>query len=169
VEFGDDRGFALVAHGEVGIVPLAHHAEALELLALDRHPLLGKGAAFGAELGGGDLVLAQLLLAIGFLDLPFDRQAVAVPAGNVGRVIAAQGRRADHDVLQDLVHGVAHVEIAIGVRRAIVKDEAFGTGTGAAKLAVRSVSAQRARMAGSFAARPAFIGKSVLGRKTVSL
>jgi hypothetical protein len=131
-------------------------------------PFLGISAAFGAELVPGDLVLVQLLLAILLLDLPFDRKAVAVPAGHVGRVEAHQRARADDDVLQDLVHGVAHVEVAIGVGRAIVEDEAFGAGAGLAQLPVESFSAQRARMAGSFCARPAFIGKSVFGRKTVS-
>src|SRR3546814_5380081 len=35
-QLGDDRGLALIFHGEIGVVPFAHHAEALEMLHLDR-------------------------------------------------------------------------------------------------------------------------------------
>ena len=93
----DDLRLGLVLHGEIGIVPFALHAEPLELLGLNRDPFLGIGAAFGAELRLGHVVLVELLLAIFLLDLPFDRQAVAIPAGHVGRVLAEQasasGRR----------------------------------------------------------------------------
>ena len=64
---------------------------------------------------------------------------------------------------------MAHVDVAIGVGRAVVEDEALAPGALLAQLLVQVRSpAQRARIAGSFAARPAFIGKSVFGRKTVS-
>jgi hypothetical protein len=52
--------------------------------------MFGIGPAFGAEIRDRHLILVQLLLAIGFLDLPLDRQAVAVPARNVRRVLAEQ-------------------------------------------------------------------------------
>ena len=52
-----------------------------------------------------------------------DRQAVAVPAGHVGRVEARHRLGLDHDVLQDLVDRVADVDVAVGVGRAVVQDE----------------------------------------------
>jgi hypothetical protein len=58
------------------------------------------------------------------LDLVLDRQAVAVPARHVGRVEAGQRLGTDDDVLEDLVHRVADVDVAIGVRRAVVQHEA---------------------------------------------
>src|SRR3546814_5657263 len=67
------------------MIPVAADAEALQLLALDVDPMLGVGAAFGAEFLDRNLVLVQLLLAILLLDLPLDGQAVAVPAGDIGR------------------------------------------------------------------------------------
>ena len=134
----DDLRLGLELHREIGIVPFAHHAEALELLGLDRDPFLGIGAAFGAEFARRHRVLVELLLAILLLDLPLDRKAVAVPAGHVGRVLAEQGLGADHHVLEDLVHGVAHVDVAIGVRRAVVEDEALPPG---ARLAQAPVEA----------------------------
>src|SRR3546814_3068971 len=57
------------------------------------------------------------------LDLPLDRQAVAVPAGDVGRVLALQRLGADDHVFQDMVERVADVHVAIGVGRAVVEDE----------------------------------------------
>ena len=67
----------------------------------------------GAELDDVHGVLVQPLLAVLFLDLPFDRQAVAVPARHVGRIEAGQVARLDDDVLQDLVDRVAGVQLAI--------------------------------------------------------
>ena len=75
-------------HRQIGIVPVALDAEPLELLALHADPFFGIGAAFGAEQDRIDLVLVELLGAIGLLDLPLDRQAVAIPAGYIRRVLA---------------------------------------------------------------------------------
>ena len=137
-QLGDDRGLAGVVHREVRVVPVAEHAQPLELGALDRDPFGGVVAAFGAELGAGDVVLVELALAVRFLDLPFNRQAVAVPAGHVGRVLAEQRLRADDDVLEDLVHRVAHVDVAVCVGRAVVEDEARRACAGGADLVVEA-------------------------------
>ena len=119
-QFGNDRAFGLRVHGEVGMVPITHDAQPLELFALHVHPSLRIGAAFGAEFGGRDFVLVQLLLAILLLDLPFDRQAVAIPARHVRRVLAQQVLGAAHHVLQDMVERMADMHVAIGVGRAIM-------------------------------------------------
>ena len=124
-QFADDGRLGIELHGEVGVVPIAHDAQPLELVALHAHPFVGIGAALGAELGGRHLVLVQLLLPIFLLDLPFDRQAVAVPAGHIGRVLAQKTLGTHDDVLQHLVHRMAHMDVAIGVGRAIMQDEAL--------------------------------------------
>ena len=95
------------------------------MLALAVHPVLRVGAAFGAEGLGVDLVLVLALLAVFFLDLPFDRKPVAVPARNVRRVTPKQRLRADDHVFQHVVERVADVHVAVRVGRAIVKDELF--------------------------------------------
>ena len=118
----DDR-LGLVLHRRVVIVPVAVDAEALELLALDRDPVIGEGAALAAELDDRNLVLVLLLGAVLFLDLPLDRQAVAVPARDVVAVLAQHLLGARDEVLQDLVERVADVEIAVGVGRAVVQHE----------------------------------------------
>ena len=124
-QFADDRRLGVELHRQIRVGPVAHHPQPRELLALHRDPFLGIGAAFGAELRDRHVVLVQLLGAIRLLDLPLDRQAVAVPAGHIGRVLAQQGLAADDDVLQHLVHGVAHVDVAVGVGRAVVQDPAL--------------------------------------------
>ncbi len=85
--------------------------------------MLGISAALGAKLDQRDIVLVKLLLAVLLLDLPLDRKPVAVPAGNIRRVLAQQGLGADDHVLQHLVERMADVDVAIGVRRPVVKDE----------------------------------------------
>ena len=84
---GDD-GLGVIAHREIRIAPVALDAQPLELGALHVDPPLRELAAFAAELDDIDLVLVLALGAVLFLDLPLDRQAVAVPAGHVVRVLA---------------------------------------------------------------------------------
>ncbi len=112
------------SHGRVGVVPVAVDAEALELLALHVDPVLGEGAAFLAELDHRpDVVLVLALGAVLLLDLPFDRQAVAVPARHIVGIVAEHLLRARDDVLQDLVERVADMDVAVGVGRAVMQDE----------------------------------------------
>ena len=119
---GDQRLGAEV-HREVGIVPVAGDAQALELLALHVDPVRGEVAAFVAELVDRDLVLVLALRAVLLLDLPLDRQAVAVPARHVVGVEALHLARAGDDVLQDLVERVADVDVAVGIGRAVMQHE----------------------------------------------
>jgi hypothetical protein len=123
-----------------------------------------------AKLSLGDLVLAPTLAAQLLFDLPLDRQSVAVPAGDVVDVVAQREPRADDEVLQGLLQGVADVDRAVGVGRAVMQHEERRAGV-LPRLAdgvVESISAQRARICGSFCGRPARMGKGVSGRKTVS-
>ena len=119
---GDD-GLGLVGHGRVVVLPVAFDAEPLELLALHADPVLGKSAALLAELVDRHLVLVLALGAILLLDLPFDRQAVAVPSGHVVGIEAQHLLAARHHVLQDLVQRRADVDVAVGVRRTVVQHE----------------------------------------------
>ena len=111
-------------------------AEPLELLFLHLDPMGGEVAAFaGGTASIGTLSFDWLLGAVLLLDDPLDRQAVAVPARHIGRVLAEHLLRAVDDVLQDLVQRVAEMEVAIGVRRPVMQDEFF-----AALRASRSLS-----------------------------
>ena len=72
-----------------------------------------------------------------FLDLPFDRQSVTVPAGDVVGFPPRHLMRADDNVLQRLVQRRADVNIAVGVRRAVVEDELGAALSAPAQFAVQ--------------------------------
>src|SRR5699024_892446 len=63
------------------------------------------------------------VLAVGGLDLMLNGQPVAVPARHIGSIETSQTLGLDDDVLEDLVDRMADVDAAVGVGRAIVKDE----------------------------------------------
>ena len=115
-----DRRLVLEVHRQVRRVPGAEDAEALELLAHRADEALRVRAARAAEIGDRHLTLLRTELAI---DLQLDRQPVAVVADDVRRVEAGHRSRLDDELLQDLVHRRAHVDVAVGVRRAVVQHE----------------------------------------------
>ena len=90
---------------------------------MDADPFVGEVTTLLAKLDDGDLVLVLAGLAIVLFDLPFDRQTVAIPPRHVVRVFAHHLLRAIDDVLQDFVERGTDMEMAVGVRRAIVQDE----------------------------------------------
>ena len=92
-DFARDLRLGGVAHRRVGMIPVPDDAEPLELLPLNAEPVLGVGAAFPPERDErvriGEIRLGLALLAVEFLlNLPLDRQAVAVPTRHVVRVFA---------------------------------------------------------------------------------
>ncbi len=127
-QLGGDRGFGVEAHGGVGMLPIAHHPEPLEFLALHVEPVLGERPALGAEgdhrLGVGQVGLRVALSAIILLlHLPLDGKAVTVPARHVVGVLAHHLLRAHNHVLQDLVQTGADMNVAVGVRRPVMQHE----------------------------------------------
>src|SRR4030095_6231764 len=76
-----------------------------------------------AELADRDGILVLVLRAVLLLDLPFDRQAMAVPARYVMAVLAQHLLGARDEILQDLVERMADMEGAVGVGRAVMQDE----------------------------------------------
>jgi len=130
----DDGGLVLRAHGDVRVVELADDAEALELPGLDAGVAVGVLGAAPADLGAGH---ADQLVADLALDAVFDGQPVAVPPGDEGGVEAGHVLEADDDVLEHLVQGGAHVNVAVGVGRAVVEDEPVGAAAGDADLPVQ--------------------------------
>ena len=132
-ERGGDHRLVLRAHGEIRVVPTAEDAQALEIRALQVHVFLGVFAAFGADLGRSHFGFARAELAI---DLDFDGQAVAVPAGDIGGIEARHGLGFDDEILEYLVERGAQVNAAVGVGRAIVQDVSGPAGARAADLAV---------------------------------
>ena len=124
-QFPGNGRLGIIGHGGIGIVPVPGDAEPLELPALHVQPVLGKGAAFLAELVDGHLVLVPALCAVLLLDLPFDGQAVAVPARHINGIISQHLHGSGDQILEYLVQGVADVNIAVGVRGTIMQDIFF--------------------------------------------
>ena len=77
----------------------------------------GKSTALGLH------VVTRQVAAEFLLDRVFDRQAMAVPARNVLRIEALELALLDNHVFEDLVHRMSHMDLSIGIRRAVVQDE----------------------------------------------
>ena len=107
-------------HRLVGVVPAGEDPQALEILPLQVDLLLGVLAAGAAELAHAHLPLLRAELLV---HLALDGEAVAVPTRHeVGQVAGHEVVLADQ-VLEDLVEEVALVDGAVGVGRAVVKNE----------------------------------------------
>ena len=116
----DLLGLKFLIHGLVGMLPVTHHAHALEALHLQLNIFLCVVAAGTAEVGiAHGLVVELLLLDNGALD----GHAVVIPTGDIGGIVAAHGIAAGDKVLQRLIQRVAHVDVAVGKRRAVVQAE----------------------------------------------
>ena len=117
----DLLGLKAGGHGLIRVLPVGHDAEALEALHLHVNIMLREVMAGGAELRDGHGLVVELVLLD---DGGLDGHTVVVPAGDVRGVVPAHGRRADHKVLDALVERVAHVQRAVGERRAVVQGKA---------------------------------------------
>ena len=105
-------------HGQVRLRPVSEHAHPHEIGFLSLDLLAGIVAALLPELGCRHLMprLADFLLYI-----ELNGQAVAVPTGDIRSINTRQGLGFDDDIFEYLVDGMPHVELAIGIGRAIVK------------------------------------------------
>ena len=95
------------------------HTETFEVLPLDSDVLLRPFAAQTPQRGlvdGGHFLGTELLL-----DHVLDRLAVAVPSGDIGRVVAPLRTALDDEVLEDLVKGVSDVDEAVSVQGTVVE------------------------------------------------
>ena len=117
----DVGGVMLVIERQIRVVPIAEHAQATEAGLLQLDVLDSELIAKLADLSRGGLV--ELLGAELLLDLVLDRLTVAVPTGDIRNLIALHHPVAVDHVLGDLVHGMADVDRAVGVRRAVVQHE----------------------------------------------
>ena len=136
-QLSGDQRLRFERHRQVGIVPASDHAEPLELLALDLDPVLGEFTAFAPEIVDRDGASVPAPGAVLLLDLPLDRQAVAVPARNVVGVLAQHLPGPVDEILEDLVEAGADVDVAVGVGRPVVQDEFLPARARPAQLAVK--------------------------------
>ena len=124
-EATEDLGLVGRIHRAVFRSPVGEDPEALELATLF---LDVGGGELGARLADAERVQG-LLLGLQLLhDLVLDRQAVAVPTGDVGRAEAAHRLVAQDGILQQFVEGGADVHVPVGEGRTIVEHEGRLTG-----------------------------------------
>ena len=116
----DLAGLELRLQGQVGVLKVTDNAQTLELVAHNVDMLGGKLFADLAQLQLGDVLL---LLAQRGQSLQLNGQAVGIKAGHIGSLEALHVLVANDDILDDLVQGGAHVDVAVCIRRAVVQDK----------------------------------------------
>ncbi len=97
------------------MLPVTQHTQPLKVSHLLADLFAGIGAAERLHL------VARQAPAVVFFDLVFDGQAVAVPARHIARIKAGQLFALHHHVFEDLVDGMADVQLAIGIGRAVMQ------------------------------------------------
>ena len=115
----------LVIERQIGVVPIAENAQATEAGLLQLNILDSELVAKLTDLSRGGLV--ELLGAEHLLDLVLDRLTVAVPTGDIRDFAALHHPVTVDHVLGDLVHGVADVDRAVRIRRAVMQHELLVT------------------------------------------
>ena len=131
-------------HGHVRMRVVGMREQPLHALRLHADELGGIGRArladgHAAHLGGQRVQFLHLALLHQLAHhAMLDGQTVAVPARRVGHAHAFHESAAHHDVLQHLVHHVAHVDRSVGVRRAVMKAEVRRVGALALQAVVQT-------------------------------
>ena len=92
------------------MLPVADDAHALEGVHLHAHIMLGKVMAGGAEVRNAHSLVVQLVLLD---DGGLDGHTVVVPAGDIGGIVPPHGGGAGDEVLDGLVQGMAHMQVAV--------------------------------------------------------
>ena len=113
-------GFQMGIKGDIGVSEITNYAHADEIGLLDGNPFLGIGQAFSTKFQRshvGPVFAGILQYRI------FDRKSVGIPAGNIVGFIAGHMLVADNDILQCLVQCMADMNLAIGIRRSIMKNK----------------------------------------------
>ncbi len=119
VELPGDRRLIGIVDGQIGLLPVAQDTQAAKLGALDVDPLPG---ILAAGLAKSELVNLLLFRPQLLVDIEFDRQPMAVPARHERAVMAVHPLGPQDDVLEDLVQSVAHMKMAVGIGRTVMKN-----------------------------------------------
>ena len=129
-DFPRDRSLRRVVHRRVASGPITGDAQPLELGRLNIQPALGIGAALGPEVQHRHRILVAARAAVFFLHLPFDRQAMRIPARDEIGVEPGHAVGTHDHILQDAVQRVADVQIAIGIDGSVMQHEGGPAGGG---------------------------------------
>ena len=118
-ELADNGGLVGIIHGEVRLVPVGKYPQPFELFFLNFDKF---GGVFPAQLA--DLAFAEILfLLFQFLaHLMLDRQTVAIPSRNKGSVESLHALDLDDKILEHFVQCMAHMDVAVGIRRSVMEN-----------------------------------------------
>jgi len=115
-ERAGDGGLVFMAHRQVGIVPAAENAEALEIFLVLLDVANRELAAQLAEFRRRYFPFAAQF----FFHLRLNRQAMAIPARHVRRVVPRHALGLDDQVFQDFVEAGTEMNFARRIRGAVV-------------------------------------------------
>ena len=118
-EYLDLCGLKARFHCEIGVLPVAYYAEALELGHLSLYPIFSEFLTCVSELGNAHLCSVELVL---FDDGALYGHTVVVPAGYIHSVKTVHHLIFIDKILENLVHGCSHVDIVVAERRAVMKN-----------------------------------------------
>ena len=119
IESRNHDRFVLGSHGRIRLVEAAQHSDPLELLPLQVEIFLRILTAFQPHVEWLHLQLFSTKLLVNFY---LDRQAVAVPTGNIRSVEPGHILRLDHEILQAFVQCMTQVDGPVRIGRPIVQD-----------------------------------------------
>ena len=123
VHLAEDLDFPALkraVHGQIRMLPIGADAQALELLALAVNEILRKLVAGFAELRNRHFLAVQLVL----LDnCRLNGHTVVVPARDIRHAVTGHQLGFVDEILQNLVHRRAHVDVAVRERRSVMQHE----------------------------------------------
>ena len=120
-EFLGYHTFRVEIHGQIGVGPIAGDTKTFKFFALHIDPTGGKLAALGTEIVDRHIVLVLALLAVLLFDLPFDRQAVAIPTRDIACIKTHHLVRSHDHILDRLVQRVTDVQMPVCIGGAVVQ------------------------------------------------
>ncbi len=115
---GDD-GLVVMIHREIGIVPSPENSQTLKVPLMLLHVTRRKLAAKLSKFRRRNFIFSSKLL----FHLRLNRQSMAVPAGDVWRVVSCHAFGFNDHIFQNLVESCAQMNRARGIRRTIVQNK----------------------------------------------
>ncbi len=112
--------FVVVRHREIRIIPLAEDAEPFEVASLVLQCLGRMLATRTTNRYRRHVCFLRTQFSI---NVEFDGQAMTVVARHIRRVVAHHRARFNDEVFQNLIHRRAEMDVGVGVRWTVVKNE----------------------------------------------
>ena len=110
--------FKRMLQGQIGMIPVAQHAQPFEFFPLDIHKLMGVGITFCPQIQRRHAVTVHThSVETGM----FNRHAVRIPAGNIRSIIALGIFIFNDDIFQYFIQRMPHMDMAVGIRRSVME------------------------------------------------